>query len=60
MNPAGLVIAKASDFDLMLDNIVTSGKITRETLAGALEKPLVGHGMLARKVRGFDFSDISK
>ena len=60
MNPASLVAAEESDFDLMLDSIVTSGKITQEALACALAKPLVGHGALARRVHGFDFSDVSK
>ena len=59
-NPKNLVIAADSDFNLMLDKIVESGKITQETLACALEKKLVGYSVLAKKVRGSNFSDASK
>ena len=54
-DPAALGTEHASPFDIMVDNIVKSGKITRESLAQALEKSLVGHGMLAIKVREYNF-----
>lgn len=54
-DPAALGDEHASPFDTMVDNIVNGGEITRESLAQALEKSLVGLGMLAIKVREYNF-----
>ena len=59
-NPKNLVTATDSDFNLMLDNIVESGRITQETLACALEKKLVGYDVVAKKIRRSNFSDASR
>ena len=56
LDPNALSISSTDPFDIMLNNLVNSKKVTPEQLAEALQSRLVGHGQLAGKILEYEFT----
>lgn len=56
LDPNALSNLSMNPFDIMLDKLVYSKKVTPKQLADALQSRLVGRGQLAMKILQYEFS----
>ena len=57
LDPNALSNASTDPFDIMLDKLLNTKKVTPKQLADALESRQVGHGQLAEKIILYKFSE---